>query len=234
MTDRRIQDKVLQLGSLNDELRRVIELTNGKNEEYRVLADALETLVSHIQHGEKELAKFKDRNLVEESRHETAIENLENITEAKQKDVEKISDFVTKLETRVDHLKEELKTFTEEKKKLDVLKRETTKLASRWAEVERVNRTLKSLANKESKLREKNVKEESRLNEMIKKIQNERMIHRAWLIESKRETDNLHVVAVHRIDDLEIQKKDLRVVTTRLKKIWEKTTNDPFPKIYNA
>ena len=66
---------------------------------------------------------------------------------------------------------------------------------------------------------------------LLKLIKLEREEHRKWLSETKRKANEELSKTTGRIDDLEEQKKDLKVVEKRLKKIWEQTTALPFPAL---
>src|SRR3990167_9681483 len=219
--DRKIADKVLQLGSLNDELRRVVELTNQKNKELEDLGLKQNEVKEYLNKADKELRDFKNRNLTEELRYQEQIRLLKSEIDLRQKDVDSASAFLLRLEEDKRNLKTEIKSFEKDKTIFKTLQSKLKRLKDKEAEFDKLNNDISKLSSQKFILHNEVLELKVELKNLQDKIGSEKKNHRKWFKEVADRGQNVLSGANDRIDNLEKTKKDLRIVVRRLKKLWE-------------
>lgn len=232
--DRKIADKVLQLGSLNDELKQVAEQTNQKNKELAELDFKLKELNESISNAEQKLENYKNKNLNEESRYKEQVKILVEEQRLKQKDIDLSLSFIKKLENNKRDLKDEIKSLEVTKLELSKLQNKLETLKVKETIYDKLILNISKLTNQESILRQTIVELNSKIKDLRIKLDLDKKNHREWLKSTKQTADKTMDGSIDRIDNLEKTRRDLRVVAKRLKKIWEQTSSLPFPKIYDA
>ena len=232
--DRKIADKVLQLGSLNDELKQVVELTNQKNKELEELGLKQIEVKEYLEKADKELLNFKNRNLTEELRHQEQIRLLKLEMDLRQKDVDSASAFLLRLEENKRNLKAEIKTLEQDQAEFKTLQSKLKRLKEKESEFERLNINISKLEGQKFTLHNDVLGLKIEFKNLQDKITLEKKNHRKWFKETYDRGEAILSGSTDKIDNLEKTKKDLRIVAKRLKKIWEQKSSLPFPKIYHS
>ena len=237
-TDRKITNKVLQLGSLNDDLKRVVELTNQENKELEELDLKIDDKRKELETLDREIMDFKNRNGKEEFRHQEQIRKLKNELVAKQADADQMCGFILKLESNKKHLQEEVaflkKDKTNVKELQDKLNLLQETIQEKGAQYNKLEMSVSKLITKESELIKSVAGLIDKFNSLKKELGIEKGKHRLWLKETKENAEKILASSVSKTDSLYKQKRDLRIVAKRLKKLWEHNSSLPFPKIYDA
>lgn len=236
--DRKIADKVLQLGSFNNELRQVAELTNQRHKELEDLTFKLDGVKKEIDDSDKELQNFKNRSLNEEVKRKKQIEVLESTLQLKQEEFTQLM----KLELEsVEQIKKEKRALNSEIGKLEemgiefsVLQKKLSKLNEKKKEFDGLVININRLSARHSNWANKVLELKNEMFELKDSLDAEKKSHRIWLKETKERADFELSSSIEKMDNLDKQRRDLKVVAKRLKKIWEQNSLSPFPKIYDA
>lgn len=235
--DNRIEDRKLQLGSLNDELRQTVMLVNKKHQEKEELDQIIDGdsgLKKNIKIFQDTLETIKENIIISEHFHELRIKELAEIYTKEQKRIEVFSKSVAKKKRELSELRIQTKELEGQNIIIQRNRKEISKLEEMKTELIGITRLVAEKTAIHRKINTEINLDKVFLQELKTKIIQERTEQRKWLSETKKNAQELSKKAIKRIDDLEIQKKDLKVVEKRLKKFWEKTSDLPFPAIYHT
>ena len=229
--ERKINNKVLQLGSLNDELKQTNAEIERKHIEIEEKTIEMESLCLQIREckKEQELKNFTRRNISEELRHKEAIDALVAMTKKKQDDLDSILNFLIKLENKRNRVHEEVKELDIKKKELSRVKKEISSLVVKQNKVDSLNKDITKLARKIPGLQDDVKKEEDNLAIAKKNIIEEKKKHELIVKKAEGRIAKELTKITGTIDALAIREADINIVTKRLKKAWPK--GKPFPKI---
>lgn len=229
--DSKIENRVLQLGSLNDELKRVVGLINQKNEELlsleKKIAELNDSVAILYSETEKQEEKIKTNDL--------KLNSLASDKIVRQKEIGVLDDSLSELGAREVVLGSSIRTNKK------AIQNSQIKLAEIGKDLDTAKNKKRELSSLERKIKVKNAElDDYRIvlrdtKDEVKDIQTgisiEKAEHRKWLKTTKAKAQDEVAKAIKRIDDLDSYKKDLKIVEKRLRKIWEQTTTLPFPKL---
>lgn len=235
--DGKIQNRVLQLGTLNDELKRVIGLTNEGNSENAKLEEKKLELEKSVADLETRFSELKQANLSEERRHEDNLIDLRHThkheEENHQKNIDSILNFILNLENRKGKLKDEVAGLKIEEKRLAGVKGEVALLKEKKEELDKLNSDLAKLKNEMGKSAEAFDKITALYQQQKKKLADEKADHREWLKDTRKEIELELQKAKDSVAELLKTKRDLKVIERRLARKWKELyPNLAFPKIY--
>ena len=177
--DRKIEDKKLQLGSLNDELKDTVGQVEEKHLERERLTGVVDDLKLEISTEKEKLDKAKEGHAIELTLYRERVEEEESTYKDKQGVAEKLilrietkdnelKKIIKNLELKEKELKQNTKDFNKNKAKLRELKQkvksseETLKQFS--VDIDTENKTLDTLKNRRIK--------------KIERIKNEKTSHK--------------------------------------------------------
>lgn len=232
--DRKIADKVLQLSSHSEELKRVVEQTNQKNKELEELNLKQKQIKEYLERAESEFQNFKNKNLTEESRHQEQIKIFKAELDLKQKGIDSMLSFISKLETDKGTLRGEIKVLEESKLELVAFKDKLKELKEKQIVYNKLVSDIDKVVQQKDGLDKKILELNIKVKNLQDKLDSVKVSHREWLKETKTKAEQTLDSSIDRINNLEKTKRDLRIVVKRLKKVWEQKSSSPFPKIYDA
>ena len=162
------------------------------------------------------------------------VQQSNEITQERQGQSNEIAQRITGLSSRESELREQIKELKDDKKKLLIIHKELEEAEKNRPLIGAIKKELLEVLDnlQEAKF---NLDKTNRESERVKEDSNrEQSEHLSWLTETKAQTKSEVENSVQLRIAWETKLKDLRVVEKRLKKIWEQTSELPFPKIYNA
>ena len=231
-TERKIEDRKLQLSSVNDELKATIAQLTTQYTERDALTKELEELKTLIQHETSLADGIKDKAATLKEYYA----NLELSLEASYS--EKMTELVLKKENLTKSLAESLQEKRELQETLKRLRTDTAGLSGVTEKLVATSEEYRLLHTKTvlvqvtlRKMEAQVAKAEKKLQKIEKSCISERGAHQKWLLESKASTQAASASAISTIDAVESRKKDLITVEKRLRKLWQQTFTVPFPKL---
>ena len=233
--DRKIEDKKLQLGSLNDELKDTVASIEANHKIRDGLLEEIGELETRKSESGKALERVKKEHLKELTLHLEQVKGADSNVRVKIKEVEKIVGFMLDLESKKEGL---MRTIKNLKKQENDLKKETAKLSKEKVKLKEISTKLDKFENKlkeisaESDVASVELKDKKNvLSALIEQISREKIEFSAYK-EREQEKIRQGLISIEGIKkDFERKDKDRRIVVARLKKLWKLKFSEPFPNI---